>query len=457
MAKYSKCEGVEFIRDIFGENRFDGYVIIYRSTSSKDFKKIKRIKANEFPCYLENMSINMKYNYYFTLNTFKNGKGKRLPTNSKDSLFGINGIVVDIDCHKNSVSEKDIYDEIDYIMRESKSKGICLPHYIISSGRGIHLYYLLEPCSYKICFLVDMASAMLKNFYDVIIEEPFELDLSVVNDRTKSIRLPYTINVANGKMAKIVKKNIQPKLNINDFLEMFVGKPYEEIEEATSTKKVIAQKNIGVPKGKKPPNVARCKKVIEGIELYQNDKIQESICHQNRNRTCLIYSSFLLHLYTCEDAFNKLSIFNSNYTHPLSSKRLKYILDYCYKSHISENKSQYLYFTNKTILEYLDISDGNKYNIIYTPDFNYNEMLASKARERENKRFEKVQNRNRVIEDLLFTNYTYDQISKDVGVSISTISRIAKDENIVREKKSDIEPWKELGVSRATYYRRLKK
>lgn len=63
MAKYSKCEGVEFIRDIFWENRFDGYVIIYRSTSSKDFKKIKRIKANEFPCYLENMSINMKYNY----------------------------------------------------------------------------------------------------------------------------------------------------------------------------------------------------------------------------------------------------------------------------------------------------------------------------------------------------------------------------------------------------------
>ena len=55
-----------------------------------------------------------------------------------------------------------------------------------------------------------------------------------------------------------------------------------------------------------------------------------------------------------------------------------------YKSHYLEEKKKYLYLTNRTILEYLDV-ESCRYDIIYTPNFTYNDLYALNKKNRENK------------------------------------------------------------------------
>jgi hypothetical protein len=117
MAKYSNI-GKIFFNDIFNGNKFDGYVILY--TSKKDKKTMRKfhyVKANEILTFLEQMNFNPYLNYYFTINTYKNPKGDEKPNNQVANLFGLNGIVIDIDCHNTkNLNENDIEELINKIV-----------------------------------------------------------------------------------------------------------------------------------------------------------------------------------------------------------------------------------------------------------------------------------------------------------------------------------------------------
>jgi DNA invertase Pin-like site-specific DNA recombinase len=58
-----------------------------------------------------------------------------------------------------------------------------------------------------------------------------------------------------------------------------------------------------------------------------------------------------------------------------------------------------------------------------------------------------------IVRELLKNGETYKTISEKVGLSTSTIYRIAKENG---NKKTEEKPWEQLNISRATYYRRKK-
>jgi hypothetical protein len=202
------------------------------------------------------------------------------------------------------------------------------------------------------------------------------------------------------------------------------------------------------------PNIRRCEKVLTEVKKYQIDKVKEKSGRENRNRTCFVYAGFLLHLNSYEMAYEKLKEFNNFYRKPLSNNRIKTILDYCNENHYKEEKKKYLYMTNSSILDLLEVNSGD-YNIISTPGFKYSDIYKKSKLSPKEKSKEK-RNRNKLVVNMLKQGKTYEEIAKIMDISVSTISRIAKPKSLNKIKIKDEQPWVNLGISRATYYRKYK-
>ena len=457
MAKYSPI-GKIFFKDIFNENPFNGYVIFYYKKGYKNekMKKMCYMKASEVLSFMEQFSPSENLNFYFTINTFKNLKGNREPSNQKNYLLGCNGIVVDIDGHDEwKVIEKDYNDIIERIEKLSYKYRMPFYHYIVKTGRGLQVYYLFKPCAKSLTFLVDIAIDILIKFYSEVVKDmpQFKVDKGATrkSDGSGVFRVPYTYNLATHSQATIERWDNQEKIDINDFLALMEKTPFVQDEEKNDRQDYFIKRE-------EQPNIKRCQKILKEVEKYQKDRLvkphykNNGKLSENRTRTCFVYGSFLLHLFSFEQSLNLLIDFNKNFHNPLPKSRLKSILKYLYENHYKDEKKKYLYMTNKTILEFLEIDSG-EYDIIYTQDFRYNDLYEKKKEETKEKKREKKKKEKRVVA-LLEKGYAYKEIASKVGVSISTISRINKKVGGIKEKIKDIRPWEKLGISRATYYRK---
>ena len=446
--KYSNI-GKIFFQDIFQDNPFNGYVIFYVKRENK-MEKFNYVKASEINSFLDTLEINSNLDYYFTINTFKNPKGKTEPNNRKTNLFGYNGIVIDLDCHDSrKLIEKDFVDIVELIDTGTNKYHLPSYNYIIRTGRGIHIYYLFKPCSYALGFLVDMSKEILIEFYkELVYKMPqFHVDSGASRRASGIYRMPYTINQSINKESMIIRWDILEKKDINDFLDILSATKFRkfiDFPQPEQYSKIIEEK----------PNITRCEKVLKEVGKYQQDKILSNTEHENRNRTCFVYSSFLLHLHSLEETLEKMKIFNSKYHYPLSHERVKQIVFYCYENHINKEKTKFLYMKNKTILELLEIESG-EYDIIYTEDFIYRNLYDLEREKRKEKQRDKKRKLKRV-KHLLSKDMTYKEIAQKVEVSISTVSRIAKNSDIKRQNLQKEKPWEPLGISRATYYRKYK-
>lgn len=466
MANYSNLAKT-FFNDIFDKNPYDGYILFYAKSKEWDNKiqKFKSVmfktwfcKTSDVKNYINKLDINPTLDYYFTINSFKNPKGKEnMPTNRKDNLFAFNGIVIDVDCHyKDRLIEKDFYDVM--ILIENYTLKYHLPQYsyIIKTGRGLHIYYLFKPCSSKLNFLVDMVKEHLLEHYKKIIEPmpQFLIDAGASKRYSGIYRMPYTINQSTHTEATIKYWDNVKKLDINDFFN-----------KVLLSSEHLTHKKISLPtihntncsgSDPNPPNINRCTKVINEIEKYQTDIIAKNSGHENRNRTCLVYAAFLLNVYTPDIAIIKLQEFNKKYKVPLSEQRLNSILSYLLENHRNKNKLSLRYFSNAKILEMLEIASG-EYNIIVTDNYRYNSFIIDNNDEEHKKKKKDKANKKKRAVALLNKGLTYSEISKKTGLSISTISRINKQQITPSPKIKDLRPWEKEGISRATYYRNRKK
>lgn len=463
MKKYSPLAKV-FFDDIFADNSFDGYIIFYTRRKYWNDEKHKYAyrmrktwycKASEVHKYISALKINPQLDYYFSLNSYKNPKGKDIiPTNRKNLLFAFNGICLDIDCHyQNRLIEKDFEDLISLIDDYTNKHKLPQYQYIIKTGRGLQIYYLFKPCSSKLGFLVDMAKNLLIMHYSKIVQAmpQFKVDAGASNRYSGIYRMPYTINQATKTEAVIRYWEVPSKPDINDFLEKILASTDTGATVTVPTPIPIINGCSEI----NPPNVARCNKVLREVQKYQYDIISSNTNHENRNRTCLIYASFLLNVYPPDEAYSLLVEFNSHYHLPLSNQRLQTIFSYLQENYTDKSKALCRYISNAKILEMLDITSG-EYDIIVTDNYKYNSFVSSVSPDEQKKRKREKANKRKRATEMLNNGYKYSDISKATGLSISTISRLKKTLSPSAEKIKDTKPWEQLGISRATYYRHKK-
>ena len=128
------------------DSSFNGRIFLaYRRKDGNGIYDLSRRNIGELSSFVEEMHVSRNMDYYITANSMC---GVRRVT---EDVFGLHNIVIDIDCHTEGHSPALLADFIWRCSRDLWSTGDCPePNSIVFSGRGVQLWWALEPASAKI-------------------------------------------------------------------------------------------------------------------------------------------------------------------------------------------------------------------------------------------------------------------------------------------------------------------
>ena len=115
-----------------------------------------------------------------------------------DNLINIQNLVIDIDSHDSNLSIEELNEHIIEFEKQLKKKLIVKPNLINRTGRGIHLWYYIEPCHVslsKICLsVIDMLCAHIEDIMTELNETELTLDKASSLKLNGLFRLPFSYN-----------------------------------------------------------------------------------------------------------------------------------------------------------------------------------------------------------------------------------------------------------------------
>ncbi|WP_317311603.1 DNA-binding response regulator [Clostridium thermobutyricum] len=165
---------------------FDGYLQVVKIANG-EIKKLNNIKYENID---EIKNYRKEKDIYYTPNTSYNGK------RGVENLKNLRELYLDFDLHKN-LKKEDLKAEINFIIAEVWFKAyigeIPRPSKAIITGRGVHIYWDLEPSSYG-------ALSTWQELEDFLYNKLKYLGADrQATDAARILRLPNTINSKNNE------------------------------------------------------------------------------------------------------------------------------------------------------------------------------------------------------------------------------------------------------------------
>jgi len=356
---------------------------------------------------LERFNIYKSMDYYISANSFNSATERNL-----EHLFTFHNIVIDIDCH-NRKHRYDMNRNIEclkYFLNEAFDEPeIPTPNTIVKTGRGLQIWWAINPVSYKAKSVYDKVRKYIISRLDEVLSNEdtlkmFNIDKSASNNYVGLFRMPGSINNRVNTPVTYDIINTE-KLDIFDFASD-LEKDYPKIQKRITNKNLYAYRE---------------KKIYELVDLRNGNM------NGCRDKACLIlHSAYMSAGKTQKEANEAILKLNESFTKPMNQKELL--------SYMSSSSKKNYKFTNEKIIEFLDISEEeqNKLNFHTAKD---NEKIRKEKRENKKTRNQKI-----IIFHLL--KQTQNKISKTVGCSQPTICRVIK-KYLSTLKKNVIKKYKE--------------
>lgn len=123
-----------------------------------------------------------------------------------EGLINIQNLVIDIDSHQSTKTIEELNEHIKRFESRLIDKLIVKPNYINRTGRGLQLWFCIEPCYIALNKICMSVIDMLCNHIEDIMKELKETELSI--DKASSLklnglfRLPYTYNTKAKRWAE---------------------------------------------------------------------------------------------------------------------------------------------------------------------------------------------------------------------------------------------------------------
>mgnify|MGYP003303131120 CR=1 FL=1 len=168
------------------DSSFDGRIVLcYRRKDSDGIYNVTRSDISKLADFVSEMHISRNVDYYTTANSVC---GVRRVT---EDVFGLHNIVIDIDCHSEKLNSTELLSA--FIWRCSRdlwNAGECPePNSIVFSGRGVQLWWAIEPASAKIQYWYKRMQAWLLDALQGVLDENPESLLALLQrqDLTEQI------------------------------------------------------------------------------------------------------------------------------------------------------------------------------------------------------------------------------------------------------------------------------
>ena len=344
------------------EGRFHGYAGSYRISTKLEYYDSD---TYSFLFDLDVPSVDL----YITKNGFMKPYNR-----SKATLFSLYNVVLDFDCHNTTLSPEELQKHIRTIGPKIAKSLVITPNFIHYTGRGLHLWYCVEPAAASLMPLFNaFIERLLKNASDVLAslnESILELDEKATKNLPGIIRLPYTYNSkagswSDGVMLHKDRKNIGKLIDLLDkadyhcytYTNKAKQQRFEEFRKKYIYEEIYKDRQI-----KKAQQKEKRQKKINEKRKYHKTKYIPCLVHRKNflwwlfsthkveegRRTMCLFALYdtCRGLYESQEAAQDI-VFSANntLTSPLSDKEIESI----FKSY---DKKMY-YFKNETFLEFI--------------------------------------------------------------------------------------------------------
>jgi DNA-binding NarL/FixJ family response regulator len=404
-----------------GCSHYDGNIQICVKTS-KGFKVAAQCRASNLQATLANLQMYDRCDYYITKNMMSG--------RSTHNLFALANIVIDIDSHAAIPSNDDINDLQDYVM---SIPYLPTPTAITRSGRGIHMWWHVEPFGLKTDDYTQFdggRSVMLQMVTCALQQDErfgnFSVDAAASSNDRGLIRLPGSHNTKCGidQRVELSIMHPQPYTAWDMYcLEMQMAELYPEqygdddndnnnnvSQPASSASEAPAKKSE-----RDQSEAMLCKHRME--QLNQLCAIRGYKMTGCRNVMLTIYYNTALIGYSQSDAAGMTEALNDKLSDPLSDLEL---------DRICRVHSTY-HYTNDRICGILKISEREK-NAIKMHPSSANRYHAKQAKN----------DRNQKIIELGLTGKSASAIAAQMDLNRATVDKVLKEANVKERYQSII-------------------
>ena len=381
-------------------------------------KNIKRIGACS-PIEIDIDEYKDKRDIYYTPNTF-NSPIKR----QRDYLWQLHRFYIDID-HKKGTRAIESFEVVGAIEQLVENKKIPEPTEYINSGRGIHVYWDIANCHIMLLDLWEKIENYLFNQVKEIEKdiENIEVDKRAT-DPTRLLRLPGTINSKDNSKCYSMLKRDDNIYNIFDLKKAYI-KPNKAYKKNKSNIAYLPTKNLYTL------NKSRLED-FKAIVSLRNGEVKGY-----RNTLIMLYSYHyrLINEITVEELINITKEFNKSFREPYKIRELISVCRSVNRTvkHFQEDESKGYKFTNKYIIESLDISEQEQKKLltIISTDEKYRRKNIKRNEARRNeegltpKQAELKELRVKVLE-LKGQGLSLRNIAKELNITLGKVQRILK-------------------------------
>ena len=338
---------------------------------------------------------------------------------TSENLINIQNLVIDIDSHQSEQTIEALNEHIKSFEQKLINKMIIKPNFANRTGRGLQLWFCIEPCHVslnKICMsVIDMLCIHIEQIMKSFNEEELSIDKASSMKLNGLFRVPYTYNTkakrwSDGCLIHEEIRNInelQKELNENGFKSPYFASQKKK-KKVSSSKYKFSQK---IKDNDYTPCLIHRKKFME--YLFATREIEVG------SRDIMIFGMYatVVMLMDTEQAQEYCTELNFTFKNPLHPYELRAIF-----REIDKKRHR---FTVQKFFDFVNATEEEK------AWFN---KLTIKEERKQEKRKAKIE-RNRKVGELLEQGVTIVEISKEMHLSRPTIYKIlnSQQENSLNE------------------------
>ena len=417
---------IQYDNHIFGKD-IDGYIQLVQLNNGKVIKIYNSLHS-QFRDIVE--EFENEVDTFVTVNTMY------IPKRNVGNIRQFRALYIDID----NVEGDQV--GVSYQVLNLAEKGeIPYPSMIISSGRGLHVYWRIKNAPFGALQtwqeLEDMLYHKLKRF---------GADIKAT-DAARVLRLPGTINSKNDVKCSILMVDNNLEYSMYELRERFLNyKPIKQQLEILQTKK---QSNVVTNRlfNSYSLHISRAQDIITlcGLRNYNVTGYRNMIIH------CYAYWKGI-YIRDIDELAKEVYELNNSFSKPLVinevdavlrciPKAIQKFINYEQGIRNGERKrvskgmrdKEGYWYKNQTLIERLNITIEEQKNLktIIGTEEKYRRNNASRREKRRNeegltKREQKKKEKEKEIKLLINKGYNMNQVAKALGINRSTISRTYK-------------------------------
>ena len=406
-----------FFRILLHDDRSSFYVLSSDESGTWADTPVKRAQ-------LPYQRFDSASNYYITHNGFADRRRKL------ESTRQINALFFDLDCHGAGQFEcRRLVAEAQRLIQGGvERERLPQPTMLVDSGRGLHLYYVLEhsiPYRLRQGGELKVNEKGLSYFHDVQLRlaavldellaglEGIDVDRAVF-DHTRVSRIPGTYNAKAGCYARLVSSTDSFCHLVDLAAYRPASAPVRAPQPAAKPKATVIRFNRLM--------MARLKKVAE---------LQEHrgfACQGTRELMSFVYYNTAVQIYDRSEARRRLEAFNARFKQPLPSTELEGICNSVDTVVNVKGEKGYYVLNAKTLIRLLGLTQQEMDELHFFASKRVVERAEAKRKTRE-----KREDRNRHICTLYEEGgMTQQQVADAVGCSVRTVCAVLKEAGLTR-------------------------